>query len=325
MATPIFQQGAHPDPAAPDFVAPTPETWDKTRRDCFYSPEMGAFNDCLRLPDNPDIRESIINDLSSYYALPPHECVRRCIHWEALSTEEWHAKPRNSESEIIDFYHTTTSWSFDLLWYAYLQSQGVHFPIQVNVARSVHRHLPGRRHLDFGSGVGVTSQLFHALGYRSDLADVSTTLLAFARYRLERRGMTARYIDLNRDQLPEQAYDVITAFDTLAHVPNLSEVASGLRRALAPGGVLLANLDVRPASPQNAWHLYDNDLPLRYILHRAGFEPMKEIDCGLPAYRAVSPIGIQHALRGARDTILLRGPLRPTVRRCRELMRRITP
>jgi len=325
MATPIFQQGPHPDPAAPGFVAPTPETWDKARRDCFYSREMRDFGDCLRLPGNHDIRGGILNDLSSYYALPPHECVRRCVHWEELSRQEWHAKSRNSESEIIDFYHTTTSWSFDLLWYAYLQSQGVHFPIQVNVARSVHRCLAGRRHLDFGSGVGVTSQLFHALGYRSDLADVSTTLLAFARYRLERRGLTAHYIDLNLEQLPEQAYDVITAFDTLAHVPNLSQTAANLHRALAPGGVLIANLDVRPASPQNAWHLYDDDLPLRYILHRTGFEPMKDIECGLAAYRAVSPMGIQHALRGARDIILLRSPLRPTVRKCREFMQRITP
>jgi SAM-dependent methyltransferase len=337
MAKPLLRQGLHPDPASPMCPPPARGDWKPIQKEAFFSREMELFRDCLRLPGQHDIRAAILDDLSTFYHLSAAECIWRCTHWEELSTQEWHAKPRNSATAIADFYHTTTSWSFDLLWYAYLQAQGYRFPVQACIARAIEQPgdavehgavarttVPGEdshRHLDFGSGIGVTSQLFAALGYRSDLADISTTLLDFARYRLERRGQRVGYIDLNMRDLPDATYDVITAMDTLAHVVDLPTISASLHRALVPGGLLFTNFDVRPRTPENAWHLYDNDLPLRFILRRAGFEPIRDVGGGMIAYRAVSATGIQHALRGARDLLLLRSPLRPAARRVRELVR----
>ena len=79
----------------------------------------------------------------------------------------------------------------------YLQAEGYEFPASVVAAQYLRRRevKPGT-HLDYGSGVGVTGQLFASLGYETALGDVSTSLLEFARYRLERRGQAATYLDL---------------------------------------------------------------------------------------------------------------------------------
>lgn len=312
----MLKQGAHIDPADPSTPAPNPDDWSERQRRAVSSPAMEEYRAGLRLDGNGDIRSAVLDDLSTHYGFSKDECVRRCLHWEEWSVEEWRRRPRESRSDPFEFYHSTQSWSFDLLWYAYLQAEGYAYPVSVAITESLPTPLgPAKpRHLDFGSGVGATSQLFRRLGYESDLADISTTLLAFARFRLERRNESARYIDLNSESIPIAQYDVITAIDSLAHVPDLPEVATQLHAALKPGGVLFANFDVRPKSPENAWHLYSNDLPLRWQLHRTGFEPEVSLDGMSTLYRRIEPSGLRYAACGARDLVLLRSPLRPLYR-----------
>jgi SAM-dependent methyltransferase len=275
---------------------------------------MGLYRDALKIAPGEGIRESVLDDLSSYFRLPPDECVRRCRDWEQWSVVEWSMRPRDTEADLRDFYLTTTSWCFDLLWYAYLQAEGWAYPVSVAASGCVPKFDSGSRHLDFGSGVGVTAQLFRSLGYETDLADVSTPLLQFARWRLERREVPAGYIDLNQSELASQAYDVITAIDTLVHVPDVPHTARELHRALKPGGILFANFDVRPRTAENAWHLYSDDLPLRWQLQRAGFEPIVSLDGMITAYRRVEASSVAHRWRGARDLVMLRSPVRPAYR-----------
>jgi ubiquinone/menaquinone biosynthesis C-methylase UbiE len=284
---------------------------------------MACYRAALALAPGQGIRESILDDLSTYFALAPDECVRRCLEWEQWSVLEWSARPRNTPAELRDFYLSTASWCFDLLWYAYLQAEGYAYPVSVVVTTCLPEPGPGQRHLDFGSGVGVTAQMFARLGYETDLADVSTSLLQFGRWRLERRGEVARYIDLNHDRLTSQAYDVITAIDTLVHVPDVALTVGELHRALKPGGILFANFDVRPPTPENAWHLYSNDIPLRWMLQRTGFEPIKSLDGMITAYRKVEPSSLVHRMRGARDLVLLRSSVRPVYRFLRGELNRL--
>jgi 2-polyprenyl-3-methyl-5-hydroxy-6-metoxy-1,4-benzoquinol methylase len=284
---------------------------------------MDRYRDALRIDGLHDVRSAVLDDLSTYFQMSPEECTRRCIDWEAWSVEEWHQRPRNSPGAITEFYHSTHSWAFDLLWYAYLQAEGYMYPVSTAIAGTLPAGRRGLRHLDFGSGVGTTSQLFLRLGYESDLADISTSLLNFAEFRLKRRGDTARYIDLNSQSLEPGRYDVITAVDTLVHVPDLPATARRLHRALKPGGVLFANFDTRPATRENAWHLYSDDLPLRFQLHRCGFEPQENLDNYTRRYLRVPPIGMAHTVRCVRDWLLFCSPLRPTYRSVRATARRM--
>ncbi len=327
MSVSKLKQGAHPDPLDPEQQRPDPAAWTPRQRGAFNSREMQLYRASLLVQGASDIRGSVLDDLSTYFGLSPQECVRRCIDWEQWSVEEWHAQGRDSEASLTQFYRTTRSWAFDLLWYAYLQAEGFHYPVPVVIARALPQELrarPQRRHLDFGSGVGDAAQLFTSLGFDSVLADVSTSLLSFARFRLERRGFRAAYLDLNDVTLGRAQYDVITAIDTLVHVPDFVATVTALHRALKPGGYLFTNFDVRPASAENAWHLYADDLPLYWQLQRVGFEPVHNLDRRISCFRRVEPVGMAHWVRGLRDALLLRSPLRPTYRSGRARIRALT-
>lgn len=310
----VLKQGRHPDPLDPESPRPAPGQWPARQIKAFAGAEIDVFRSSLRLRGADGTRQSILEDLSAFFGMNPEDCVRRCLDWEQWTLEEWHRERRDTTESITAFYHETQSWAFDLLWYAYLQAEGYAYPVSVAIAQTIPPPRAGASHLDFGSGVGVTSQLFARLGYRTTLADISTSLLRFARYRLERRGDDASYLDLNTEELAPASYDVITAIDTLVHVPDVPGTARALHRALRPGGMLFANFDVRPKSAENAAFLYENDLPLRWQLQRAGFEPEEDLDGMITRYRRVETIGTAHAIRGVRDAVLLRSPLRPAYR-----------
>jgi SAM-dependent methyltransferase len=277
---------------------------------------MEWFRACLRLPGKSDVRAALLDDLSSYSGLTSGQCVERCRNWESWSVQEWFAADRSAIDGLTNFYRTTESWAFDLLWYAYLQTAGYGYPTSVLALRAVAGEGHGRAHLDFGSGVGVTSQLFAKAGYETTLADVSTSLLDFARYRLSRRNEAARFIDLNEEKLEISRYDVITALDTLTHIPDLDEVVASLHGALRPGGWLVTNFDVRPPSPENAWHLYEDDLDLRAMLHNAGFVPSGRFGAYV-TYRRADPSDVSQQLRMLFDRLVLTSRLRRVIRRQR--------
>jgi SAM-dependent methyltransferase len=272
----VTGQGRHIDPESPG-EAPPPRA--------HLSPTMAVFADCLRPPGGGTVREGVIDDLSAYYELPAEQVVERCLGWEADSIREWHAASRDTAASLADFYDTVQSWSFDLLWYAYLQTAGYGYPASVIVADAIGTVPDGGRMLDFGSGVGVTGQFFAALGWQVTLADVSATLLEFARWRHQRRGLGSDFLRLPAD-LPDGEFDLITAIDVFAHVPDAAETAKRLHRAMRPGGLLVTNFDVRPPSEANAWHLYDDAAPLRWAIERAGFAPVRLIDGFTWFYRA---------------------------------------
>ncbi len=264
---------------------------------------MRRYADALRSPAGGAVRDGVIDDLAEYYHLTPEQVVHRCLHWEDESVQEWRASSPDTPESLTRFYNSVTSWSFDLLWYSYLQAVGFAYPKHVVVADRLPPPTPDARLLDFGSGVGVTAQLFAQIGYDVTLADVSTPLLAFAQWRLDRRGVKATYIHLPAD-LPDASYDVITALDTFTHVPDAVQTARELYRATRPGGYLVINFATRRQSERNAWHLYDDDLSLRWAIERTGYVPVQYIDGRIWVYRALPTT----AARKARAWLRLASP-----------------
>jgi SAM-dependent methyltransferase len=321
---PCLGQGIHPDPLDPATVPPDPRSWSKAQGDAFTSQEMEWFRGSLRLPGVADVRAAVLDDLSSYSGLTPDQCVERCRNWESWSVDEWFASDRSDKDGLTNFYRTTESWAFDLLWYAYLQTVGYAYPTSVLALRATAGQGQGRAHLDFGSGVGVTSQLFAKAGYETTLADVSTSLLDFARYRFSRRGEAARFIDLNDEKLETGRYDVITALDTLTHIPDLAEVVASLHGALRPGGWLITNFDVRPPSKENAPFLYEDDLDLKAMLHSAGFVPSGRFGWFV-TYRRADPSDTAQQLRRLLDRLFLTSGPRRAIRRGRRRLAAALP
>jgi len=306
LREPPSRQGRHVDPVEQSVADPA--RWPPLRRTVYTSPEMTLFRAGLVAPSGGDERTGVLDDLAVFYDLDPAECLARCLEWEAASVAEWNREDRSSDEARLRFYQSTQSWAFDLLWWAYLQAAGHGEPQAAIAAYWVSRRLAGRRHLDFGSGAGTTAQLFSALGFESTLADVSSSLLDFARFRIERRGGQAAYRDLGISADLGGPYDVITAIDTLAHVPDIRTTATTLWHALARGGFLVAGLDARPPSPENAWHLQDDELECRYLLQRVGFRPEHRLGSMLIAYRRVDPSSIGHRCRAVPEWLAFGSP-----------------
>jgi len=303
----LASQGLHIDPERE--VEPDPELWSKDRQEVWFSVEMKLFRDCLR-HDGMDVRGTVLDELSRYYGLTADEALHRCLHWEEWSVDEWRAGNRSTPEALQDFYNSVQSWSFDLLWYAYLQASGFGIPVLVAAARFAREKCPGGRHLDFGSGVGVTSQLFARLGFDTTCADVSKTLLDFTKWRFDRRGDRAHFLDMTSGELAQDRYDIVTAVDTLTYVPDFDATAHALHRAVRPGGWLLTNFDVRKkGAEESAWHLYQDDLDLELRLQRVGFV-RRGMLCGmLLCYQRVDPHSIAHRMRTIRDRLVLGPPV----------------
>lgn len=310
VETVCMSTNKHPDPARD--MRPDSTTWPAYWRGVLEGSLIQDFREALRLRSGMSVRASVIDDLCTYYGCDEAACIDECVNWGLYFDEEWNAAA-NAEA----FHRTTRSSSFSLLWAAYCQAEGYMWPGPVGIAEIVQRAgVRSGEHLDFASGGGTTSQLFARLGYRTTLADISTSMLDFVRFRFERRGTGATFIDLNTDALPLEAYDVITAVDVLWVVSDPERTARALHAALKPNGVLYANINPS-ASREARWELHNDELALRRMLHKTGFEPARRLPDAGTLYRKVMPSGPFRFYRECRDAILL-SRLRTYYRRARD-------
>ena len=303
-----MQSHGHPDPLDPAISSPRSGAWGPLRRDAFTSRQMEAFREGLRLPGMPDVRSSVLDDLSTYFRVDAEEALFRATHSFDESVAEWKARPRATAADITDFYVNLRSWSFGQVWYAYLQAEGYATPVAAIIARDMEGSTPGSL-LDFGSGCGAGAMMFALLGHAVTLADISTPLLSFAKFRFERRGLAATFIDLNTQSLPDTAFEVVAAIQTLAHVPDLRVTGHELHGALRAGGLLYADIDVHEREEGDS-RLYADDLRPRRTLRATGFAEERSIEGVTARYRSVTPAGLGHGCRRLRDAVVLGPPRR---------------
>jgi len=220
--------------------------------------------------------EQVISELSTFYKLPADEVRRRCVEWEEESVAQWHSADRSTPDSIVEFFQTQTSWIFDTMRYHADQCNGDAFPETVDVTYAL-RDLPPGSHLDFGAGPGTSSMFYSALGWRVTLADISTSFLEFARWRLEQRGIQASYINTAEQRLPADSYDLVTAYDVMVHIPDIQAALLDLHRAMRPNGILVFNIDSRPHGPTTEYHFFDQHYPILKLMGKAGFKHVRNI------------------------------------------------
>jgi 2-polyprenyl-3-methyl-5-hydroxy-6-metoxy-1,4-benzoquinol methylase len=263
---------------------------------------LEQWRESLVVDGYTDPRESALHELALYFHITPEEARRRADHWEEDSIEEWEAHPRDTAEGLLDFYRTQQSWVYDTVWYHAQQYYEVQPPESVMIAERLSGLTPGQ-HLDFGAGPGSTSLFFHHLGWTISLADISSTMQAFAKWRLDRRGVPATYYDTSKDALPDNTFDVVTACDVMVHVPDPRATLVQLHQALKVGGYLVFNVDARPKpSRETQWHLYPFAYPILRPVRAVGFakEPKLEF---FHVYRKISDnSAVRVALVTANDT-----------------------
>lgn len=127
------------------------------------------------------------------------------------------------------------------------------------LAESVEK-LPAGRALDVAAGGGRNAIFLAERGYAVDAIDVSEEGLGIARERAEKRGIADAiefvHSDVEDHEFPRGAYDVIV----VAHYYSLNAIPA-LKRALAPGGVLLYEHRLEPpGDDSHRFRFRPNDL-----------------------------------------------------------------
>jgi 2-polyprenyl-3-methyl-5-hydroxy-6-metoxy-1,4-benzoquinol methylase len=232
--------------------------------------------------------QAVIHLLAEYSHCSLDEVREIVSNTNEISKRKWSEADRSTPDGLRAFYSSVTNWVFGNISYHARQAEGSEGPYPAfpsQVADALKNLKPGH-HLDFGSGVGTASLLFHRFGWKITLADISTPLLDFARWRLARSNISADFIDLNKDRLEENRYDLITAFNTMAHVPDVRQTISELRAALKPGGLLVFDIDARKPAPGNEWFLYQHPYQVLRGIRALGFTRM-------------TPVGAMHVYRKA--------------------------
>ena len=102
---------------------------------------------------------------------------------------------------IEQFYDTSQATIYELMWWHTLGDDNS--PLAYVTALHFAQQHGCQRYLDFGAGVGAGGILFARHGLEVTLADISSTLLGFSQWRLDRRGLAATYIDLKVGRLPQ--------------------------------------------------------------------------------------------------------------------------
>jgi ubiquinone/menaquinone biosynthesis C-methylase UbiE len=184
------------------------------------------------------LEETLARELADYFGQTPEEVRSLWLTATARLKEEWEAQNPRTPDEIIRYYDQSTTYIYELTyWHTLDNNDGL-----IQNAKSLELALsqPGRRYLDFGGGTGSNIILFVKHGFDCTLADISSSLMSFARWRLARRGIPARIVDLKVETLPDDHYDFVTVVDILEHTVDPVAVMRDVVRATRPGGLITA-------------------------------------------------------------------------------------
>lgn len=201
-----------------------------------------TWGQALLLEGYKDLSESLLTELGSYmHCADMAEVQRQCVQAVATLKGEWQAQVTPGDRQSIEqFYDASQATIYELMWWHTLGDDVS--PLAYVTALHLAQQHGCQSYLDFGSGVGAGAILFARHGFEVTLADISSTLLGFSQWRLERRLLPAAYIDLKGSQLPHQTFDFMTAMDVFEHLVDPVETVERIWDALKPGGFLYARI-----------------------------------------------------------------------------------
>ena len=200
------------------------------------------WEQALLLEGYQDLPENLLSELGSYMQCADMtEIQRRCVHAVATLKGEWQEKVDPGDRQSVEqFYDESQATIYELMWWHTLCDDAS--PLAYVTALHFAQQQGCRSYLDFGAGVGSGGILFARHGLEVTLADISSTLLGFTQWRLDRRKLPAAYIDLKACGLPQHAFDLVTAMDVFEHLVDPVETVERLWGALKPEGFLYARI-----------------------------------------------------------------------------------
>lgn len=193
-----------------------------------------------------ELRTSLMREVAAYYAIADlAEVERRCKTAVEDMRDEWHERIDPQQRASIESFYDSATYIYDLMGWHSLQ--GDTGPLAYVLGLEIAQARGVKQCLDFGAGVGSGALLFDRSGIAMSLADISTTMLDFARWRFAQRHRPVQFYHLHETQLPSEHFDMILAMDVFEHLTDPVATVENLHRALRPGGVLFARIQVEDA------------------------------------------------------------------------------
>jgi mycofactocin glycosyltransferase len=239
------------------------------RREAWLDEYRETWQQALLLEGQKDLTRSLLGEIAQFTGDDLDEVEMRCRRAVDVVADDWRAQVDAASRESVErYYDQSANYIYDLMWWHTLHDDLS--PLGYVTALDFAARHGCHSYLDFGSGVGVGAILFARRGFDIVLADISSTLLGFSRWRLELRGLPAQLIDLKSDKLPEAAFDIITAMDVFEHLIDPIETIDELHRAIKPGGFLFGRFhaEIDESHPQ---HIVLDFTPMFARLGELGF------------------------------------------------------
>jgi 2-polyprenyl-3-methyl-5-hydroxy-6-metoxy-1,4-benzoquinol methylase len=159
--------------------------------------------------------------------------------------------------------------------------------------RFAQPYVQGQRVLECGSGSGYGSAfLAHNGAQRVVGVDISEEAITFARQRYAAENLEFRSADITHLDFPNGAFDVVTSFQVIEHVPDDAAFVRQIRRVLKASGVaLISTPNKRTYSPntpgpENPFHVRE------YYLNQ--YQELL-----MPHFAHVDIMGVDHSPRAA--------------------------
>jgi hypothetical protein len=240
------------------------------RQEGLLSGYRNAWEQALLLEGHTELEGSLLHELSRYVGCGDFAEIRRRCQAAVESVKgEWPEEAARGGPQAVEaFYDQSRTMIYELMWWHTLAEDAS--PLAYVTALEFARQRGCRSHLDFGAGVGAGSILFARHGLATTLADISSPLQQFCRWRLELRRLPARFIDLKAGGLPGNAFDVITAMDVFEHLVDPLRAAEEIGAALKPQGYLFARLHAE-IDGQRPQHIVTDFEPTFRRLRELGF------------------------------------------------------
>jgi SAM-dependent methyltransferase len=242
--------------------------------------ECSARLTTLLAPRTGDIAEELILELSEYFRTSVEDVRARLAGATESFTEEWkqHVPDGRDERAVTRFYNESKTELFDLAhWHS-------HDPIHYRalMCADIAHERGCRDYLDYGSGIGSDALVFASVGCRPTLADVSEPLLAFAKWRCERRGFDVRTIDLKTGRPPSGQFDAVVCFDVLEHIHRPLRALWTIHQSMRPGAVLFMHAPFGP-DPDRPMHVVHEDV-VTPRMRQVGFHWRNDLETRFPEW-----------------------------------------
>lgn len=235
------------------------------------------WKNALCLETHQDLPESILYELGQYMECEDVAEIRRqCQLSVSTLKTEWQQNVAVGDRKSVEkYYDESQTTIYELMWWHSLSEDSS--PLAYVTALELSQQQGCRHYLDFGAGVGSGGILFARNGLDVTLADISSPLQRFSQWRLKKRKLSAQFVDLKVDSLPNSAFDMVTAMDVFEHLVDPVETIERLSDTLKPGGFFFARLasEVDENRPQ---HIIQDFKPTFEHLQKLGFVQIWEDD-----------------------------------------------